>query len=254
MTLFDDMPPEMIRVVTLAMAAAVIIPLAILRWRAVRRATDRYQGYRADLLAGTMGLAVVDGDADLNLMLAHYRHTQKSRARTHVTLRGTPSGRPTTFEYDFATAGTRFFNDPVRENRFRCRLTVRAAHPFPAFELTRRTPPRHHEPDRELTLSAVPIDDPALAARFDLRAEDVRVARALGPMLAAMADWEHVHVVGSAGALHWTGNTVTSSTAVYHLPRAQRLLADALPRLEQLGSGRTPPSRTGPPIHPTGSH
>ena len=217
-----------IRVGWLAIAAAIIVPFAILRWRAARKVRTDHAGHRADALAQGMGLSVVDGDPTLNLMLAHHEHTQKSRKRTHVTLHGTPAGRATTFVYDFDN----------RAGTFRCRLSVQGPQAFPAFEVTLRHPARYHEPDRELPFAPVAVGDPVLDARFDVRAEHFGVGPALVPMLSAMSDWTHVHVVGAGGALHWTATRTASSTAIFYLPQVHPLLVDAFARLAQIDPAR----------------
>jgi hypothetical protein len=249
-----------------AVAVVVILAFAVMRRRATRRAGAQHAGYRADLLARTMGLAVRDGDPGLNLMLAHTIHTQKSRNRTHVLLHGVPAGRDTTFTYDFVTNRRHnpLLGEAVYHTGFTCRLTIQGRGAFPAFEVVLRNPVRHLAPRPELPLASQRFGDPALDAHFDLRAEDSRVGTVLGPVLAAMTQMSHVHIVGSAGAVHWTADENASSVAIYHLPQVQRLLEDALTRLEPLGPasavmspqaggwpGRQTPA-VGPPIHPTG--
>lgn len=217
-------------------AVLLVAGFAIARWRAVRKAGDRYAAYRADRLAHTLGLTVVDGDPALNLMLAHHIHVQGSRARTHVTMRGTPYGRETSFVYDFVTDRQEnpLLREAVYRNRFTCRLSVRGG-AFPPFEVTLRRPNRMLDAVRELPLGPQPIGDQALDARFDLRSGDPRVGAALAPVLAAVTGYEVVHVLGYSGAVHWTAGENSSSVAIYHLPQVHRLLVDAVGRLEPLG-------------------
>lgn len=182
----------------------LLLPLAIAYavWARLkhRAAVAEHSDKNLGALAARLGLSVVEGDPNLNLL--YFQQPSGSYQRT-VTLTGQPYGRAVTFwirdgqktqEYIVATKTTWTFGS-------RLELAVPSA---PAFEVMLRNPNQYLrvEPDHVTpSLPVVSTGVPQLDETFIVRAADPGVATKLVNTLYLLATQSYVHLAGGSGRM-----------------------------------------------------
>jgi hypothetical protein len=186
-------------VIVYLIAVPVLLFFAVRGVMLTRRSSRTYAEFQAGRLAWQLGLDLVEGDPATNLA---YRVANPEMRRAHsvakplqvkVVLRGSPEGLPVELRYEYQemTRGT------LREEQFGCGLTVRAARPFPPFEVTSRHLPHGAvEPLRMLPPAATGL--PEIDAAYAVTTAAPAMAELLGELLHGFAPLagSGVHLVG----------------------------------------------------------
>jgi hypothetical protein len=253
-------------------AAVFLTPLIgviLAVWMLVRRRgvmasmEEKYADMRMGDIAGRLGLAVVEGDPTLNLMLASMKHDAKDYQatggviaklkgdgvkETRARLSGSPYGHPTEFVfYRRSEVSPGLALTEIRET---CdyRLTLRVGAPVPDFEIVLRAPQRGLEAVPELPLALQSFGDVHLDAALKLTSSDRAIGRLLAPLVAPLASMSYVHLQGRGGVLHSIMSQHSVFAAAHHLEAMQRVLEQTACALE----GRVPPAFALRPVtrHP----
>jgi hypothetical protein len=237
-----------------AMVAVVLVFLLAFRGRAaraMRAADDDTPRFRLGAMAQQMGLTVVEGDPETDLVHALGVHRAKKppvsttfgshTTTTRLRMVGHPGGRPTDFVFFAETlsewvGGTRMAHRMAHTTTFDCRLAVELPVTVPPFEIVLRREIRGLESEPRLGLPTQSFGSPELDARLVLMARDPRLGPALAAVAAGMTHFESLHILGRGAGLYYLTSENASSAALHRLVEAQRLLyalsdvlADAAP-------------------------
>lgn len=184
--------------------------LWMMRAQKAQIAEHRDKSLRA--VAERLGLALVEGDPELNLY--YFQQPSLDFARRAVC-EGRPYGRPARLLLvDGQTTDERLFSR-VRTVSFGCFLEVACPVSFPPFEVALRAPSEYLTPpvflDDVPGLREIGTGDPALDAALRVVSTDPRVGPVLAPALRVLAGQSYVHLAGASG-------TLTISFGRYALP------------------------------------
>jgi hypothetical protein len=157
---------------------------------------------RAGEMAKRIGLSVVEGDPNLNLMYAHTQIIAGQLEEAKVRLAGNPSGRNGEVTYYERRETKTGMTSTTVTTYFDGRVAVEVRAPFPEFELVLRSPPSWvGTPKLKISASAHPFGDPALDQRYVLRTVDARIGPVIAPALANLASHQYVHIYGQGNQL-----------------------------------------------------
>ena len=177
-------------------------------------------------VAERLGLALVDGDPDLNL---YYFQQPSSDFRRRAVCEGRPYGRPARLLLvDGQSTEERLFSR-VRTVSFGCFLEVACPVQLPPFEVSLRAPNEHLVPpvflDDVPGLRDVATGDPTLDATLRVVSTEPRIGPLLAPALRLLAGQPYVHLAGITG-------TLTISYGRYALPYLAQAPEEQLLALE----------------------
>jgi hypothetical protein len=169
-------------VIVLAFTIPLLLFFVIRGFLRTRRSSRTYAEFQAGQIAWQLGLDLVEGDPATNLA---YRVANPEMRRSHsvarplevrVLLRGTPAGQQVTFG---------------------CGMTVRAARPFPPFEVTSRQLP-HGVVEPLRALPAATTGRPEIDAAYSVTTTAPAMAALLGELLHGFAPLagSGVHLIG----------------------------------------------------------
>src|SRR5262245_35933367 len=229
-------------VVVVFAAVVVVVGIKMRPSRAMRAADEQSPQWRLGNMAQQMGLQVLEGDPQTNLVYALGTHRMQKTplsttfgshtTTTRLRMAGNPGGRPTDFVF-FAETVSEWVGSGVsgslasrmaHTTRFDCRLTVGVPVAVPPFEIHLRREIRGLETEPRLRLPVQSFGSSDLDSRLVLVAGDPRLGPALAPVAAGMAHFESLHILGQGTALYYLTNQNASSAALSRLPEAQRLL------------------------------
>jgi hypothetical protein len=187
--------------------------------RMIQSANAQYPNAAAGLVAQRLGLELLAGAADFNLVTwetaAPQVNTQNPLAHTifdyHIEARGKPRGRPASLTLRLKRemgAAIPLLRRTLTTSDF-CALTIEVSAPLPCFELvllSGQTDLLRAETVHGLTrtdMQKVPnaFANPTYDAAFDLTSNDPQVAARLGRSLAVLMGLSFVHLVGEPGKL-----------------------------------------------------
>ena len=191
-------------------------------------------------VAARLGMTVVEGDPNLNLLLFQQPAGDFERK---IRLAGQPYGRPTSFLlFDGKKTNDYVIVRKITQS-FGCFLEAQTNVTFPAFEVVLRNPHQYLPPALEFAdrpeLREVTTGNPQLDARFVIRSIDPRVGPALIPALSVVREHQYVHFAGD-------GSRVWSSMPRMGLPYFGYAPEEVLLALESAAcglEGRPAPSR-----------
>jgi hypothetical protein len=247
-----------------AMAAFAIVYFLAFRGRGrkgMRAAVKDTPHFRLGAMAQQMGLTVVEGDPETSLVYAIGVHRAKKlpvsatfgshTTTTRLRMAGNPDGRHTEFLFFAEThsewvGGTRMAGRMAHSTDFDCRLAVQLPVAVPPFEVVLRKEIRGLEAEPRLGLPRQPFGSRDLDARLVLMASDPRLGAVLAPAAIGMTQFESLHIVGQGAVLYYVTGENASSTALYRLVEAQRILY----ALSDVLTGASP--APGPPYPPPG--
>jgi len=214
----------------------------------VAAANETYANMVATDVATRLGLEVVEGDPNINLMMLHYGHvtaeatevkdgtgwtaTTTDVKKVGVTLRGTPNGRSQEFTYWLESEHVRLTKQWTRTLHFALRTQVNAS--FPQFEVALRSPNALLKPKLHFALGAAPTGIPTVDAALVVYASDPKIAQILAPHLIPFIGHTYVHIVGDGQRLMLLADQATSSYATYFLEANAKLHNDLAADLERV--------------------
>jgi hypothetical protein len=204
-------------VVAFVAIAALYGGARLFQKRMVQSAGAKYPEAQLSHLAQHLGLEVVAGSPDFNLvtweMSAPQVSMQNPLAQTafdyHIEARGKPQGRSTSLtiqikrEIDVAVP---LLKRTITTTDF-CALEVEVGAPLPCFELvllsgqTDALRAKTVHGQTRTDMQKVSFSNPTYDAAFDLTSNDPNVAARLGGSLAALTGLNFVHIVGQPGRL-----------------------------------------------------
>ncbi len=157
---------------------------------------------RAGEMAKRIGLSVVEGDPNLNLMYAHSQILAGQTKEAKVRLAGNPSGRNGEVRYYERMEAKAEFSGTTITTYFDGHVGVEVRAPFPEFEVVLRSPPSWvGTPKLKVSAPAVPFGDATLDQRYVLRTVDARIGPVIAPALANLAAHQYVHIFGQGNQL-----------------------------------------------------
>ncbi len=230
--------------------AAYMIYALVQRGKATAAANETFAHMGARDVAARLGLSVVGGDPELNLMMLYHAHmtsdtTKRSdtgifgtsvTGKSHgVTLEGTPNGRKQSFHYALDTefAMANLGGRGSRRQTLRYALMTDVNAPFPEFEVVLRAPNTHLKAKQVFAHPAHPTGVPEVDAALIVYSTDARLAQLIGPLLVPLIGHNFVQVVGRGQRLEMLADHATSSYATYYLEdnaKLHHVLADAIER------------------------
>jgi hypothetical protein len=236
-----------------AMAALMYFSYAY-RKKATADAEVNYAHMTAGALASRLGLTVVEGDPNLNLITAAGRHIEKGATKTggmldrnsvketRLVLAGKPDGRDTAFVYsqkDEMTDSLLRDYDRKRESELEYCFHTQIRARFPDFEVILRNPPAGMS--RVKGVLAQPeqsFGDSTLDQAFLLRSADPSVGpyirEALRPLLAT----HHLHLLAHSGRIAYLADFKTYMLASYMLEEVARVQKQIAQLLEGAVAGQ----------------
>ncbi len=190
----------------------------LMRKRMVQSATNQYPNATAGLVAQRLGLELVAGDPQLNVVMweAQVPQFRDLNPLPHtvydvrVEARGTPQGRPVHWLFVAKEeAGARM---PVvartLTDTFHNSLEAATQATVPYFELVLRTGQNEylqaepvHASRTDMQRMPGAFQNPTYDAAFELTANDARVVSVLSRALGALGGLNFVHLVGAPGSL-----------------------------------------------------
>jgi hypothetical protein len=210
-------------------------------------------------LSRRLGLQIVEGPPDFNLMTALGQHQVNSYSaaggvvgavmgdgvkETRARMIGAPFGRTVEFVYRY----NEYFEGGVVENviyhAFECRLSAQVATPFPDFEIVPRNQQQFLTAAPELGLPVSSFCAPAIDASLVLYAADPRVGPLLAPIVAPLTSFPFYHLVGRHGWVHSRSDQFSTLTAAYYLEAMERIMEQIACLLE----GKPAPALQLPPL------
>jgi len=199
--------------------------------------------FRLSEFAPRLGLSVVEGDPNFNLMLAATAmDSQASQAKEtgmvgalkgvvtgeqsgtknlHVVLRGAPNGRATEYVYLHKEELDVGLLVNKLTTTFECRFTVQVARPFSPFEIVLRKPGMAMNSPAEMSLPPRSLGDPLLDAKFIFSAADPKVAPTVAEALGPLANMPFFHVQAHHQAIHFVMTQFGSSAALASMEQVQ---------------------------------
>ncbi len=197
---------------------AVFLGVAAFRKLMVKSATAQYPNAAAGLVAQRLGLQLVSGDPQLNVVMWEAQVPQfkdinplpHTVYEVRLEAQGTPQGRPMRWLfYAKEEAGARL--PVVRRtltDTFHNSLEAKTQGTVPYFELILRSGQNEclqaepvHASRTDMQRMAGAFQNPTYDAAFELTANDPRVAAVLSRVLGALAGLNWVHLVGAPGTL-----------------------------------------------------
>lgn len=220
------------------------------RGSAIAAANATYADMLARDVASRLGLQVVEGSPEQNLMMLHHTHvttdmeqrrdggllgTNVEGKSSGVRLEGMPHGRRQTFVYalDSELERQNVVGGGTYTRALRFALTTEVKATFPEFEVVLRAPNAALRPTQAFALPAQQTGLPAIDAALLVTTNDPAFARVLGPLLAPLTGHTYVHLVGRDQRLELLANHATSSYATYFLEdnaKVHHAIADAIER------------------------
>jgi hypothetical protein len=198
---------------------------------------ERYAEYRLASLAQRMGLQIVEGDPETNVIQAHVTHNMarshtsrglaglvKNEKETRIRLEGAPYGRPTLFRFFARTVGANVAVARLVSKELDCRLSLRVGAPLPPFEILLRHPGYGLKTRPELGLPAQSFGDPDLDRRFVLTGADPRLGPALAPVVAGLTGHGYVHIQGQGDVIASRATEPAMMSAILALVETQLAL------------------------------
>jgi len=190
-------------VIVLAFTIPLLLFFVIRGFLRTRRSSRTYAEFQAGQIAWQLGLDLVEGDPATNLA---YRVANPEMRRSHsvarplevrVLLRGTPAGLPVEFRYEYQEMTKDTFTGSTQQVTFGCGMTVRAARPFPPFEVTSRQLP-HGVVEPLRALRAATTGRPEIDAAYSVTTTAPAMAALLGELLHGFAPLagSGVHLIG----------------------------------------------------------
>lgn len=205
-------------------AVAVILLVVWSRLR-LRTAMAQNQDKTLGAMAARMGLAVESGDPSLSIL--YFQQPARDYDR-ELRASGAPYGRPVKLTLMDGRKTTEYFVYRKITHSFGCFLEASAATNAPAFEVVLRQPNEYLVAPQDLAarpnMMEARTGDPALDARYLIRAADPRVGPALAPALRVLASQLYVHLAGEGTSL-WMSFT---RTALPYLSLAPEVYSHAL--------------------------
>jgi len=229
------------------LVVVVLVAMPFLRRAFMGRADRQFADLRVGNLAQRLGLRVVEGDPELNMIQAHTAHTYKradpvggfvagfrgvAEKHTHVHLRGVVRGHPVEFVFAVKTD----IVDTESTEWFTCQLTVPVPAGVPAFEVLMRSQSKHWGARPTLGLPPQSLGDRDLDAAIVFLCADPAVGRALAPVLAGLRRHNFVHLTCVHGRLSALGTRESLAMVAHQLPETQAVLLDIADVLS--GGGR----------------
>lgn len=150
-------------------------------------------------MAQRLGLAVIEGDPELNL---YFLWHSDEDYRRNLCLEGRPFGRRLRWDFSDGQSIRDFVMVLEVTSSWACYLVADVNAQFPDFEATVRNPHPSLVPRRlHTTLPEVATGDPQIDAQYRIATADPRWAPALVPALRLLANQQYVHMVGQAGVV-----------------------------------------------------
>jgi hypothetical protein len=182
----------------------IVATLSFAIWQRTRRKAAMANSVQHTLgsIAQRLGLALVEGDPNLNFM---YFERPNFAYKRRLKLQGTPGGRRVEFLLVDSVENT--LNAVVyRETTYSwaCHLVLTTNVPLPDFEVVRRNPNQYLRPDRALDPSrvpAIPTGNASLDQIFEVLCPDPRVGPAVANALGVIASLEYVHFFGRGNCI-----------------------------------------------------
>lgn len=198
-----------------------------------------YAQYVLGDVAQKLGLAVVEGNPTLNLMLVHQEH-QNTTAQAHggavgklmgdnaKETRGRAAGmvwnRPHELAYFQRTEIDHGLAQTTHSLWFELSLGAKVAVNAPAFEVVLRNPAAYLEPRIKTALPPQPTGNASVDSMFVVKCEDPRLASALVPALIPLMTMSSVHLVGGGDEVRALGTRTSYMVLVQHAAAFQRAL------------------------------
>jgi hypothetical protein len=246
-----------------AITPVVVIGLASLLYVFGRKSTrlndQGYEQFRLVNLAQRLGLQIVDGTPDFNLMTALGQHQTTAYSgtggvvgavmgdgvkETRARMIGAPFGRTVELVFFYNEHFEGGFLENVVTHAFECRLSAQVATPFPDFEIVPRNQKQFLTATPELGLPLSSFGAPGVDASLVLFAADPRVGPLLAPIVAPLVSFPFYHLVGHNGWVHSRSDQTSTLTALYYLEAMERILEQVACLLE----GKPAPALRLPPL------
>lgn len=199
----------------------------------------QYANYKLADVARGIGLAVVEGDPALNLMLVHAAHAdakeqaqgnllQKVRGdsarETAARAAGQVWGRPYELRYSQRTELEHSIGLRTWTLYFDFTLACATTVDVPPFEIIMRNPPQYSEPKVRTALPPQPTGNSALDSMIVVKTQDPRFAAALVPALVPLMTLTSIHLVGDGRSIRAESTQYTYMILLMNIATFQRSL------------------------------
>lgn len=231
-------------------AVPVVAVVLIVFWSVVGKrmmsATDRrYGDYKVGALAHRMGLQVLEGNPELNMVQAQTKHNMTTAQRptggrvarmlgdadkeTRVRMEGAPYGRPTQFVFYSYTKVQDRIAVGIVTTAFEYRLSVQIPLEIPPFEIVLRKGGARSgaygvKAKPEWRLPKQSFGDPDLDSALSLTCEDPRLGPHLAPVVGGLTGHKYVHIQGQGHVLSSLAEENATMYATFDIEQTQRVL------------------------------
>jgi len=160
-------------------------------------------------LMARLGLSIVEGDGNLNLLYFAAEQPIGDFSRK-IRATGTPYDHPTQFTLTESKETNEYLVARKITTRFGCYLEVAMQVATPTFEVTLRAPNQYLVPrpqfEERTDLQEAATGSPALDRALIVRCADPTVARRIAPALESLTTQLYVHLAGDGNRV-WIGFT-----------------------------------------------
>ena len=220
------------------------------RQRMVKAGDAQYANAALGVVAQRLGLQLVAGDPNFNLVMWENRAPQVSDLNPlphqafdyQIQAQGTPQGRPCRFFFQAKreASGKLPVVGRTITDTYACILDVATQGPLPYFELVSVSQNAYLQPNMvhssRIDMQRVPgaFQNPTYDGAYSLTANDPRVAPLLARLLPVLAAIQWIHIVGQPGSV-----SVHFPRAGHYMFTAQaELYLQALSTLAAMAEGR----------------
>jgi len=179
---------------------AIVIAFAIWSRLRLRAGVKQHADKNLGAMTTRLGLVVEAGDPTINLL---YFQQPAGDFQRELRASGQPYGRPVRFTLMDGTKTSHYVVARKITHSFGCFLEAQVRAAAPAFEVVLREPNQYLIANREFAerpgMMEVRTGNPALDARYLIRALDPRIGPALVPALEALGQQVFVHLAGDNG-------------------------------------------------------
>jgi hypothetical protein len=240
------------------LVVVVLIALPIYRKAYMSRTDRKYVDFRVGNIAHRLGLQIIEGDPELNMIQAYTAHRFQranpvggfmagfrgaTEKQTRVQLRGTVRGHPVEFLFDVQTETVDDLIEVESTESFACELAVAVPAGVPAFEVLLRSQSKHWGARPTLGLPAQSLGQQELDATLAFLCGDPALGRWLAPVLAGLRHHNFVHLRCVHGRLSALATRVSVGMVVDKLAETQAVLVEIADMLSRSGQS---PNNIGP--------